>query len=487
MQTRVRKTQYSVQITYRFSQLSSDPDCIFDFFSLKRPAGNDISWVSGCAQISNETKDCSVSNDPISFAISSSCQGAASLEVTIAWQYSAEIQLVRSDLNFGSASGECSTCTTIVPETYQQGIPAGSIQLTPLCITGVREPYSFWELSNMNPQAVNAFISKRGANLYTPYTVPAGSSIYFQTSGDTPNDIYEVTILNGNNRILVDSSLPAANSCPVNASGCCDQLTIRNPNPFRISILYQVYDLEGTLEAQNAVILYPCSDGSSQGCSYVIPEVSVASSLVIQEQTLSGQLASLRYSREQLQTGCSDTCIPISTTSGRTTGTTGTGTSGTTGTTGVTSLDITGLPTTGTTGTCDHYLQCVHPQSVWDWNLCKCIHCPIDNDTCALKNQEFDEIVCSCNGTSPTSGGGGTQTNTAAITGGAVSAGTVAGAAAAALYFLARRKKQPEEEVIDADLAFAHVIESNPLYQDPMPTYDNPIYEGGGPDDTPSF
>jgi len=430
--------------------------------------------------MTNSSHVCGGQSDYLSFDVPSECQ-ASTIEATVAWEYSAQIQLIRSELSLGSNSGECSSCNTIIPQTFNPTtIPAGSVQIQPLCLTGVGQPISFWEISNTNSHDVVVYLSRRGSSNYTAFEIASQSKVYFETSSDREEDIYELSILNGQRYILVDSSSPPTQNCPVIASGCCDQLTIKNPNPFSISILYEVYSLQGVLETLSPLIMYPCGLDPS-ACTYVIPGVSMGSSLIVHQQTLSGQLASEQFSRFDLEKDCPSDCAALTTTGFSTSGSSGTtGTSGTTGSTGVTTwFPITSGSSTGSEGTCKHQLQCVNSQSVWDWNLCRCSPCPLDNTTCENEGKMFDPIVCSCNKTESNGGGGGSQTNKAAITGGTVTAGTVAGAAAAALYFLAKRKKQPEEEVIDADLTFANVIESNPLYQDPMPTYDNPIYEGG--------
>jgi len=423
---------------------------------------------------------CGDSNQ-ICFEVPETCQGNQ-IEATLSWEYSAEIQLVRSDLNLGSMGGSCSACNTIVPETYNPTpIPSGSVLMEPVCLTGFSSAISFWKLTNTNPQNVTVYVKRRTSSLsdLQSYLLLGYSSLNFETSEDKETDVYELYIKNGNTYVLVDSSSPPGQNCPVNASGCCDKITLKNPNTFSISILYEVYSLSGALETRSPLILYPCSTGAA-ACTFTVPQVSVGASLKILQQTLTGQLATVEYSREQLTTDCPENCAVVTTGTTSSPQTTSTSTTRTTGTTGVTTWTI---PTTSTGSTtssvCPEVVKCKYGGALWDPVLCKCTPCPITNQTCLNQGQVFDEIACHCDDKDSTSGGGGSKDNSAAITGGTVTAGTVAGAAAAALYFLAKRKKKPEEEVVDADLTFANVIESNPLYQDPMPTYDNPIYEGG--------
>lgn len=488
VQTRVRKTPSTVQITYRFTNLASDdPKCILDSFGLRKLGGNKVSWVSGCAEListssSTTPSGCALSEDNYSFAISKTCQSTSWVEVTIAWEYSSEIRLVRSDLQLGSSSsGSCTSCHTIVPETYNPTpIPDGSVQLNPICLTmtGFTKTVSRWELTNSNNFSAPVYVSKEGSTDRTAWEVPANSKIAFETTGDGVDTIYEVSILMGSKYIVLDRSAPPSNSCPVTASGCCSQLLIRNPNNFTIAVAYFVYGLKGEFQKQGYKVLYVCNE-TLETCTVVVPGVTVASSLIVSQLNLSGSLQNTSFSRQELQKDCSENCVPF-TTSSSSTGTSGSSaTTGSTGTTGVTTFVPTTSGTTVTTGSCPTRV-CAHNQSTWDSTQCKCVGCPLTTKICKLQDPHsvFDDIICQCNATDSNSGGGGKKTNTAAVTGGTVAAGTMAGAAAAALYFLGKRKKKPEEEVVDADLAFANVIESNPLYQDPMPTYDNPIYEG---------
>jgi len=359
------------------------------------------------------------------------------------------------------------------------------LTLTPQCITGFPKSLRWWGIFNSNQFSLSyrMVLTQSGDSAPSPPVeitgeVQANSEIFFATDAYDDNEVWDLYALSESGTdIHIVSQTVSSDVCPVRAEGCCGSITLYNDAPFMIKVLIDVLDGE-SFEERIPYTLLPCTSDNTTACYFQISTFNSSPRTYLVSQMLpSGEMSVVTFdTTEDLSQNC-DQCPG-------TTGTSGTSDIATTGTTGTSfQISTTGdYTSTGSTYVCPLGSVVTEPEdckggSQFDYILCICENCPLASLPQPCSEGIFNVSTCECIGSSnSTAGGSGGQPTTTYVTSGVLGAGTVAGALGAAAYFLANRKKQPEEQVEGIEDVFAHVVEQNPLYVDPLPTYENPIY-----------
>jgi len=309
-------------------------------------------------------------------------------------------------------------------------------------------------------------------------SIPAQSTQQFWTTRVADSEVWELYIQTDSGEEIFVTRVEASNTvCPLRYEGCCGGLTLVNDGAYTVNILVEVY-FGDDLESRSVETILPCSEQNTTACqSQVIEFNNYPRTVLVLQKLPDGEYDIQTISTDQNLSDNCPVCII-------TTGTTGTSaTTGTTGTSVTTQITTTEISSTTGHHSCPPGSPVTSPDqckggSTFNSDGCFCENCRLLNlEQPCQQGEELNGDTCECVGGNSTTGGSASTGSTTVIAGSLAGAASVAGAVGAAAWFLMNRKKRPQEEVLETTDVFANVVEQNPLYLDPVPTYENPIYE----------